>query len=222
MVATPLFLADVGARLVRLADPERAHRLTVRALAAGLGPRRQAPVDPRLATRVAGVDFSNPLGLAAGFDKNAEAPEACLALGFGFVEVGAVTPRPQSGNERPRVFRLEEDLAVINRYGFNNDGLDVIAGRLAARRGRKSGVVGVNLGANKDSADRVEDFVACLKRLDGLADFFTVNISSPNTPGLRALQGRAPLDDLLARVIAARASMTKPAPVFLKIAPDLA
>lgn len=217
----PFFMADAGARLVRFADPERAHRLTVRALASGLGPRARRAADARLNTQLAGIDFPNPLGLAAGFDKNAEAPDACLALGFGFVEVGAVTPRPQSGNARPRVFRLEEDCAVINRYGFNNDGLVRVAARLKARRGR-GGVVGVNLGANKDSADRVEDFAAGIAALDGLVDFYTVNISSPNTPGLRALQGKAALDALLARVFAARDACATRAPVFLKIAPDLA
>lgn len=218
---TPMFVADAAARAMRFVDPERAHALTVKAMAAGLGPRARLADDPRLHVRVAGLDFPNPLGLAAGFDKNAQVPDAMLALGFGFVEVGAVTPLPQPGNERPRVFRLAEDLAVINRYGFNNDGLEAVAARLAARRGR-GGVVGVNLGANKASADRVEDYVAGVRRLDGLVDFYTVNISSPNTPGLRALQDRAALDDLLARVLAARGALAHKAPVFLKVAPDLA
>lgn len=216
---TPLFLADAGARFMTALDPETAHALTVKAMARGLGPKPKAAVDPRLATSVAGIRFPNPIGLAAGFDKNAEAPNALLDLGFGFVEVGAVTPRPQAGNERPRVFRLAEDLAVINRYGFNNDGLEAVAARLAARA--RKGVVGVNLGANKDSADRIADYVAGVKRLEGLVDFYTVNISSPNTPGLRALQSRAALADLLVSVLAVRDKLKAPAPVFLKIAPDL-
>ena len=213
-------IANLGARAVRLLDPETAHRATVRMMASPLAPRFHARVDPMLAVRVAGIDFPNPLGLAAGFDKNAEVPNAMLRLGFGFVEVGAVTPRAQSGNDRPRVFRLVEDEAVINRYGFNNDGLERIAARLARRR--RIGVVGVNLGANKDSADRIEDFVAGVRRLEGLVDFYTVNISSPNTPGLRALQDRAALVELLSRVIAAREALAVKTPVFLKVAPDLA
>ncbi|MEE2690466.1 MAG: quinone-dependent dihydroorotate dehydrogenase [Pseudomonadota bacterium] len=217
----PLYLADAAARAMRFVDPERAHALTVKAMASGVGPRARLAPDPRLKTVVAGVEFPNPLGLAAGFDKNAQVPDAMLALGFGFVEVGAVTPKPQPGNDRPRVFRLREDLAVINRYGFNNDGLDRIAERLRSRR-RLKGIVGVNLGANKDSADRVEDYVAGVRRLERLVDFYTVNISSPNTPGLRALQDRAALDDLLARVLAARDGLQRKAPVFLKVAPDLA
>ncbi len=220
MTRVPLFVADAGARFIRFADPERAHRATVRALATGFGPRVRIAPDPRLQTRLAGLAFANPLGLAAGFDKNAECPDAMLALGFGFVEVGAVTPRPQPGNDRPRVFRLEQDLAVINRYGFNNDGLPRITARLRARR-KRGGIVGANLGANKDSEDRIEDFVAGVRALDGLVDFYTVNISSPNTPGLRALQGKDSLDGLLVRVLAARAATAQKAPVFLKIAPDL-
>ncbi len=212
--------ASLGAKMVRLLEPETAHRATVRMMASPLAPRLHVRSDPMLAISVAGIDFKNPIGLAAGFDKNAEVPNAMLRLGFGFVEVGAVTPRPQPGNDRPRVFRLAEDEAVINRYGFNNEGLDVIAGRLARRR--RIGVVGVNLGANKDSKDRVEDFVAGVRGLEGLVDFYTVNISSPNTPGLRALQDKASLLELLARVINARDALGKKAPVFLKVAPDLA
>lgn len=219
MIRAPLFLADIGAQLIARLDPERAHHLTVRMLAAGLGPKLQSAPDPHLAITIAGIDFPNPVGLAAGFDKNAEAVDALLDLGFGFIEAGAVTPRPQPGNERPRVFRLREDLAVINRYGFNNDGLETIAGRFAARERR--GIVGINLGANKDSVDRTEDYVAGVRRLEGLVDFYTVNISSPNTPGLRALQDKAALADLLARVIAVRDGLAVKAPVFLKISPDL-
>ncbi len=219
-MGAPAFLADAGARALGALGPEAAHGATVRLMARGLGPRlsREAASPSILRTRVAGVHFPNPLGLAAGFDKNAECYAAMLALGFGFVEVGAVTPRPQPGNPQPRVFRLRKDRAVINRYGFNNHGAEAIAARLSPGR---PGVVGVNLGANKDSEDRAGDYAALLRRLDGLADFFTVNISSPNTPGLRALQGKAALDDLLARVAAARRAMATPAPVFLKIAPDL-
>lgn len=212
--------ASLGARAVRILEPEAAHRATVRMMASPFAPRFHVRSDPALAIKIAGLDFKNPLGLAAGFDKNAEAPNAMLRLGFGFVEVGAVTPRPQSGNDRPRVFRLSEDEAVINRYGFNNDGLEKIAARLARRR--RIGIVGVNLGANKDSADRIEDFVKGVERLEGLVDFYTVNISSPNTPGLRALQDRAALVELLSRVIKARDKLEKKAPIFLKVAPDLA
>lgn len=217
---TARFVASFGAKAVRLLDPEAAHRATVRMMASPFAPRLRVASDPMLATRVAGIEFENPIGLAAGFDKNAEVPNAMLRLGFGFVEVGAVTPRPQAGNDRPRVFRLPEDEAVINRYGFNNDGLEAIARRLARRR--RIGVVGVNLGANKESADRVEDFVEGVRRLDGLVDFYTVNISSPNTPGLRALQDKKSLVDLLSRVMTARAALAAKSPVFLKVAPDLA
>lgn len=216
---TPLFLADAGARALTLFEPETAHRLVVRMTAAGFAARPSFTCDPRLRTTVAGIEFPNPLGLAAGFDKNAEIPDAMLDLGFGFVEVGGVTPRPQEGNERPRVFRLREDIAVVNRYGFNSDGLEAVAGRLERRPRR--GVVGVNLGANKDSEDRIEDYVRGVRRLDGLVDFYTVNISSPNTPGLRALQSKEVLHDLLTRVLAARNGCESRAPVFLKIAPDL-
>lgn len=217
---TSRLFAQLGSKAVQILDAEDAHRATVRFMASPLAPRLCVRSDPMLRSRVAGVDFPNPLGLAAGFDKNAEAPDAMLRLGFGFVEVGAVTPRPQAGNERPRVFRLTADEAVINRYGFNNEGLDVIAARLRKRRRR--GVVGVNLGANKDSADRIADYVAGVVALEGLVDFYTVNISSPNTSGLRALQDRKALDELLTRVIAARDALKERAPVFLKVAPDLA
>ena len=212
----PLELATAGARMMTLLDAETAHRETVRLLKAGLVPAVAPVTDPALRTRVAGLDFPNPLGLAAGFDKNAEVPDAMLALGFGFVEVGAVTPQPQAGNDRPRVFRLRSSEAVINRYGFNNEGLKVIAARLAARERR--GIVGINLGANKTTEDKAADYVAGLTALEPHVDFATVNISSPNTPGLRTLQGRAPLEALLARVLAARAGAL---PVFLKVAPDL-
>ncbi len=202
---------------VRAFDPETAHRLTIGALKTGLGPRVKADRYPSLKTEVAGLAVPNPLGLAAGFDKNAEVPDALLRMGFGFVEVGAVTPKPQPGNPRPRVFRLPREQAVINRYGFNNDGLDAIGGRLASRASRP-GIVGINLGANKDSDDRTQDYVAGVKALSSHVAFCTVNVSSPNTPGLRALQDQASLKALLSDVMAAREGAV---PIFLKVAPDL-
>jgi dihydroorotate dehydrogenase len=217
-----LSLHDAATGWLRRLDPEDAHRLAVRGLALGLGPRAPAGDDPILAVDLAGVALPNCVGLAAGFDKNAEAAGGLLAAGFGFVECGTVTPRPQAGNPRPRLFRLIEDRAVINRMGFNNDGLEAFARRLAKRPRR--GIVGANLGANKDSADRVGDYVTGLERLWPLADYFTVNVSSPNTPGLRALQGRAALDELFGRLNEARVRLTardRRRPVFLKVAPDL-
>jgi dihydroorotate dehydrogenase len=197
-------------------DAERAHGLAIAALRRD--PRGTAPIAPQLASRVAGIDFPGPVGLAAGFDKNAEVPDAMLRRGFGFVEVGTLTPLPQAGNPRPRMFRLVEDRAVINRLGFNNQGQPAAHARLAARRGR-GGIVGVNIGANKDAADRIADYAAGVAAMADVASYLTVNISSPNTPGLRALQSRGALDELLAGVMAAR----KPGgpPVFLKVAPDL-
>ena len=213
---------DAAARALRTLDPETAHRLTIRALRLGLGPRVPGPDDPALAVEVGGLRLPNCIGLAAGFDKNAEAPDAMLAAGFGFVECGTVTPQPQDGNPRPRLFRLTPDRAVINRMGFNNQGLEAFAERLAGRRRR--GVVGANLGANKDSADRIGDYVAGLKRLWGLADYFTVNVSSPNTPGLRDLQAKTALQELTGRVAEARAPLQESGdvPIFLKVAPDIA
>jgi dihydroorotate dehydrogenase len=210
-------MARFGAKALTLIDAEAAHHATIDFLKKDILPAVTPVRDPGLAIDVAGLAFDNPLGLAAGFDKNAEVPDQMLGLGFGFVEVGAVTPKPQPGNPRPRVFRLRQDRAVINRYGFNNDGLEKIAGRLATRKDR-GGIVGINLGANKTSEDRTEDYVTGLKALEHHVDFCTVNISSPNTPGLRALQGREALDELLMRVMAARTTTT---PVFLKVAPDL-
>jgi len=198
-------------------DAERAHGLSIAAVKRlPLGGPGQA--DPRLAIRVAGLEFPNPVGLAPGYDKNAEVPDAMLALGFGFVEAGTITPRPQAGNPRPRLFRLAEDRAVINRMGFNNEGLATALQRLRARRGRP-GIVGVNIGANKDSPDRIADYVTGTEAVAPLADYITVNISSPNTPGLRALQDKSALDELLAAVMAARGAGGPP--VFLKVAPDL-
>lgn len=209
-------LAKLGVKALHTFPPELAHTLSLTALKAGLVPAPPIVPDPILKTTLAGLELPNPVGLAAGYDKNGEVIDPLLKLGFGFVECGAVTPQPQSGNPKPRVFRLSQDRAVINRMGFNNHGLVVLKTQLSARLGRP-GIVGVNLGANKDSTDRTEDYVTALTALDGFADFFTVNISSPNTPGLRALQSKAALDDLLKRVMTAKGA----APVFLKVAPDL-
>jgi len=213
-------IQDTITAALRQLDPETAHGLALNGLALGLGPKDNGPSDPILATEVAGLHLPNPIGLAAGFDKDGRVPDALLACGFGTVELGGVTPRAQPGNPRPRLFRLSEDRAVINRMGFNNQGLDAFARNLLRRR--RAGVVGVNLGANKESDDRTEDYVIGLKRLSGLADYFAVNISSPNTPGLRNLQSADALDDLLARLAAARVDLPAPrVPVFLKVAPDL-
>ena len=181
-------------------------------------PRRGGAPDPRLTVEALGLRFPNPLGLAAGFDKNAEAPGAMLKLGFGFVEVGTLTPRPQGGNPRPRLFRLPEDAAVINRFGFNNEGFERARARL---KRRPSGLIGINVGANKDAADRVADYVLGVRTFAPLADYLTLNISSPNTPGLRGLQRREALDDLIARVVAARDETEPRRPLLIKIAPDL-
>lgn len=209
-------LTDLGATLLRNLDPETAHQLAIKALQFTPLPTPPAD-DPVLHTRLAGLDLPNPIGLAAGLDKNGEALHGLARLGFGFVECGSVTPLAQPGNPRPRLFRLSEDRAIINRMGFNNAGLEAFAGRLADRP--RTAVIGANLGANKDTEDKAADYVKGLVRLKGLADYVTVNVSSPNTPGLRALQGRAALDDLLGRLAAARGD--DPTPVFLKIAPDL-
>jgi len=209
-------LTDLGAWALRQLDPETAHRLAIRALQMTPLPAPGAD-DPILKTTIAGLEMSNPVGLAAGLDKNGEALEGLSRLGFGAVECGSVTPRAQPGNPKPRLFRLAEDRAIINRMGFNNEGLEPFAARLAQRPTRAA--IGANLGANKDTEDKAADYVAGLRRLAGLADYFTVNISSPNTPGLRALQGREALDDLLGRIHEARPD--DGAPVFLKIAPDL-
>lgn len=203
--------------LVFALDAERAHALTIAALkAAPIGAPPPSP--PALAGRVAGLDFPNPVGLAAGFDKNAEVPEKMLGLGFGFAEVGTLTPLPQPGNPKPRIFRLTADRAVINRLGFNNGGQADAARRLA-RRDRTRGIVGINIGANKDSEDRIADYETGVRAMAPLADYLTINISSPNTPGLRALQDEGALDALLERVMAARGADGPP--VFLKVAPDL-
>ena len=200
-------------------DPEYAHGLAIKGLKLGLGPH--APPDPPiLATDLAGMRLPNPVGLAPGFDKDAEVYAPMLRAGFGFVECGTVTPLPQVGNPRPRLFRLWQDRAVINRMGFNNQGLEAFAQRLAHRR---HGVVGANLGANKDSVDRLADYTAGLRRLWGMVSYFTINISSPNTPGLRALQTKTALEDLLGRLVATADSLPQgvAVPMFLKVAPDL-
>ena len=207
----------LGLGLLHRLDPERAHELSLRALRLGLAPRPGPVTSPRLATRVAGLDLPNPVGLAAGYDKDAVAVAPLMRAGFGFLEVGAATPRPQPGNPRPRAFRLPRHRAVINRYGFNNAGAEAIAARLAAR---PRGVpVGVNLGAGRDSPDRAADYVQVLRAVAGTADFATVNVSSPNTAGLRGLQAREALAALLHGVMAARGRDGPP--VMLKIAPDL-
>lgn len=198
-------------------DAEAAHRATIAALKAA--PARQPPqFDPVLTTSVAGLGFPSPVGLAAGFDKDAEVADAMLGLGFGFVEVGTLTPRPQAGNARPRLFRLVEDRAVINRMGFNNRGQADALKRLE-RRDRARGILGVNIGANKDSADRIADYIAGVAAMSSVADYLTVNISSPNTPGLRNLQAGGELDELLAAVQSAQ--LVGGPPIFLKVAPDL-
>ncbi|MBC7163587.1 MAG: quinone-dependent dihydroorotate dehydrogenase [Roseovarius sp.] len=212
-------LERVGLGLLHRLDPERAHALALRALRLGLAPQPGPVTGPRLRTDLAGLALPNPVGLAAGFDKNAEALAPLCRAGFGFVEVGAVTPRPQAGNPRPRLFRLTEDRGVINRFGFNNDGMEAVAPRLAKRP--KEGIIGLNLGANKDSADRAGDFARVLAHCGAHLDFATVNVSSPNTERLRDLQGAEALSALLARVMAARDALARPIPVFLKIAPDL-
>lgn len=204
-------------------DAETAHGLTIKALRA-MPPRTPPADDARLSVEAFGLRFPNPVGIAAGFDKNAEVPDAMLALGFGFAEIGTVTPRPQPGNPRPRIFRLPEDGGVINRLGFNNEGHAAALARLQARKGR-SGIVGVNIGANKDTEDRAADYTAGIRAFAPLAGYFTVNVSSPNTPGLRDLQHEAALDELLARCVAARdaeAERHGRKPLLLKIAPDLA
>ncbi len=207
---------------LHLLEPERAHEVAVTALKAGVHPRPSGRDDDNLAVDLWGLHFSNPLGIAAGFDKNAEVPDAILDLGFGFAEVGTVTPRPQEGNPRPRMFRLPQERAVINRLGFNNEGHAAVLERLKRRRRR--GIIGVNIGANKDSDDKASDYVRGLEAFWDVASYFTVNVSSPNTPGLRGLQEREPLEDLLGRLSEKRklcAATGEDKPILLKIAPDL-
>ncbi len=216
------FFDRLARHLLRAIDAENAHSLALKALKI-VPQTRPAPPDSRLGVRAFGLNFSNPVGIAAGFDKHAEVPDPLLRLGFGFVEIGTVTPLPQPGNPRPRLFRLQSDQAVINRFGFNSHGGDAVLARLAARAG-EGGIVGVNIGANKESADRTADYVRLMEALAPVASYVAVNISSPNTPGLRDLQHAAALDDLLARVVETRdrvAPRAGPTPVLLKIAPDL-
>ena len=214
---------DLGAAALRAMPAEDAHDASLKLLALGLGPRAARGASAGLEMTLCGLSLPNPIGLAAGYDKNAAAPDALLAMGFGFVECGTVTPLPQAGNAKPRLFRLTQDRAVINRMGFNNEGLQAALRRLQARAGR-SGVVGVNVGANKDSADRAGDYVAGLRAAWPVASYITANISSPNTPGLRGLQEGAALRDLLGHLQRAREEATAeygPKPLLLKIAPDL-
>jgi len=228
----------MGTAAMRMLPAEPAHKVTIKALKAGLGPVAVKTAAPELGVEVGGLTLPNPVGLAAGFDKDCEVPDAMLAAGFGFVECGTVTPRPQIGNPKPRLFRLTEDQAVINRMGFNNGGLDQFKSRLEKRLRPQAryfldnrppthlcrGIVGANLGANKDSTDRVGDYVTGLKALWGFSDYFTINISSPNTPGLRDLQNENAMDELLGRIAEARAELMgdKPSyPIFLKVAPDV-
>lgn len=212
-------IEQIGLAALRRIDPETAHGLALGALRAGLGPRRDAISTPRLRCDLAGLALPNPLGLAAGFDKNATALHPLARCGFGFAEVGAATPRAQAGNPKPRLFRLTQDRAAINRFGFNNDGMTVIGARLAQRPAGM--VLGLNLGANKDSTDKSADFATVLAHCGPWVDFATVNVSSPNTEKLRDLQGKAALAALLAGVMETRAGLARPIPVFLKIAPDL-
>ena len=213
-------IEQLGLRALHRIDPERAHALSLRALGMGIVSLPGVVTSPRLVTHFAGLTMPNPIGLAAGYDKNACAIGPLSRAGFGFIEVGAATPHAQGGNARPRLFRLTADRAAINRFGFNNDGAEAICARLAARK-ICSVPVGLNLGANKDSLDRAADFAAVLARCGPFADFATVNVSSPNTERLRDLQGRAALMALLAGVMDVRAGLARPIPVFLKISPDL-
>ncbi|PTM97634.1 quinone-dependent dihydroorotate dehydrogenase [Mycoplana dimorpha] len=216
-------LADLARKGLFLFDPETAHGLSIAALKGGVIPACRLRADPRLRQTIAGLEFANPIGMAAGYDKNAEVPEALIRLGFGFAEIGTVTPKPQSGNPKPRIFRLTADEAVINRLGFNNEGHAAALRRLQACS--RQSLIGVNIGANKDSEDRIGDYVTGIRTFYDVARYFTANISSPNTPGLRDLQARESLAALLSAVLSARdeqeARSGRRVPVFLKIAPDL-
>ena len=212
-------LESIGMKVLRGIDPEAAHGWAIKALQMGVAPAPGRITSPRLKTTFAGMELANPVGLAAGFDKNANALDGLAKAGFGFFEVGAATPRPQPGNPKPRLFRLTEDHAAINRFGFNNEGMEAIAARLAKRP--RDAVIGLNLGANKDSEDRASDFAKVLECCGKYLDFATVNVSSPNTEKLRDLQGKAALSALLAGVMETRDALDRKVPVFLKIAPDL-
>jgi dihydroorotate dehydrogenase len=215
---------ELARPLLYALDPEQAHELTLRSMEAGVYPRPAGPDDARLGLKVWSLDFPNPLGIAAGFDKDARVANAVLAMGFGHAEIGTVTPQPQGGNPRPRVFRSLRDRALLNRLGFNNAGHAAALARL--RRAPPKGVLGANVGANKDAADRVADYVAGIRAFYDAASYFTINISSPNTPGLRDLQAPAALDELAARVLQARQEMMAAGrplrPVVVKLAPDIA
>ena len=210
-----------------LLPPEQAHHLSIKALKSGLLPQCKNALDSKLQRTIAGLDFPNPIGIAAGYDKNGEVPDALLRMGFGFAEVGTITPRSQSGNPRPRIFRLEQQQAIINRLGFNNQGHEAVLRRLNSRTrsGSPNGIVGINIGANKDTNDFVADYVKGIETFASLASYFTVNISSPNTPGLRNLQAADALTRLLDNVLGKRDAIGeeigRTVPVFLKIAPDL-
>ena len=210
---------SAGLKLLRLLNPEFAHNVAIKALSLGLTPKPKTRVFENLKTSVGGLELDSPIGLAAGFDKNAEAVDPLLKCGFGFVEVGAVTPECQPGNPKPRLFRLPKDKAVINRFGFNNLGMHIVSARLAKRS--EKGIVGVNLGANKDSDDRIKDYVKVLKCCGPFVDFATVNVSSPNTENLRNLQEKSSLNNLLYQVMSSRENLKNKVPIFLKIAPDL-
>jgi dihydroorotate dehydrogenase len=212
-------LFGLGQALLLALDPEHAHDLAVKSLELGLYPRADAPDDKRLAQHLFGLDFANPVGMAAGFDKDARVARELLAMGFGFVEVGTLTPRAQTGNPSPRIFRSAQDRAIINRLGFNNEGQEVALARL---EGGAGGIVGVNLGAGRDSTDRVGDYVAGIARMAPVASYFTINVSSPNTPGLRDLQAPEALGSLLARAQQARSALARKPPLLVKLAPDLA
>ena len=210
---------SAGLKLLRLSNPEFAHNVAIKALNLGLVPKPKTRVFENLKTSIGGLELDSPIGLAAGFDKNAEAVDPLLKCGFGFVEVGAVTPEGQPGNPKPRLFRLPKDKAVINRFGFNNLGMDIVSARLAKRS--EKGIIGVNLGANKDSDDRIKDYVKVLKCCGPFVDFATVNVSSPNTENLRNLQEKSSLNNLLYQVMSSRENLKNKVPIFLKIAPDL-
>lgn len=217
------FYSEVAVPLVQLIDPEIAHRLAIKVLKYGLVPKQKAEDPSLLRTSVLGLQFKNPIGMAAGFDKQGEAVEALHEIGFSFVEIGSVTPKPQSGNPKPRVFRLPEDNAVVNRYGFNSDGHDVVWERLRRLRENKNftGVLGVNLGKNKETEDATQDYIDGIKRFMDVADYFVINVSSPNTPGLRSLQNKRNLQELLTRINTARETAGSKQPLLLKLAPDL-
>ncbi|MEE9347313.1 MAG: quinone-dependent dihydroorotate dehydrogenase [Robiginitomaculum sp.] len=217
------FLQNSAMRLMQSMPAEPAHKLAVRGLSMGFGPKADSAKHAILKTDLCGLSLPNPVGQAAGFDKDAQVPDAMLAAGFGFTECGTVTPRPQAGNPKPRLFRLAEDGGVINRMGFNNGGLDIFTARLKARAGH-GGIVGANIGANKDSESLAKDYEIGLRATWGLCDYVTINVSSPNTPGLRDLQGEAAMEDLLGKLQEVRQELTgeRPAaPIFLKVSPDL-